>query len=231
MLPRSSSTRARSQLLLLGAIAIAGVWMGCATNGDPAVDDPMPAPDTTGTVKADPTARPDFEAGFPDMDGGSSGGEGGNNVDPTPPGGDTCVDNNDPGGSENTAEALPDTTDAQNTAISVSGVLNGPVDVDFYRLNVADTSFHLLQPDIQATSAGIEMCVFVKCPSGASNVTCSAPAVAKTSDIGIDGCCGTGPSSVTPGWNCSGTDDSAQLFIKISQTADKCLPYSFSYAF
>ena len=229
MLLRSSSTRARSQLLLLGAIAIAGVWMGCATNGDPAASDPTPAPGATDMVKADPTARPDFEAGFPDMDGG--GGEGGNNVDPTPPGGDTCVDNDDPGGSENTAKALPDTSDSQNTAISVSCVLNGPVDLDFYRLNVADTSFHLLQPDIQATSAGIEMCVFVKCPSGASNVTCSAPAVAKKSDIGIDGCCGTGPSSVTPGWNCGGTDDSAQLFIKISQTADKCLPYTFSYAF
>jgi hypothetical protein len=229
MLHRSSSTRVRSQLLLLlGAIAIAGVWMGCATNGDPAVDDPTPAPGTTGTVKADPTARPDFEAGFPDMDGG---GEGGNTIDPTPDGGDTCVDNNDPGGAENTAKALPDTDDSQNTAISVSGVLNGPVDVDFYRLNVADTSFHLLQPDIQATSTGTEMCVFVKCPSGTSNVTCSAPAVAKKSDIGIDGCCGTGPSSVTPGWNCGGTDDSAQLFIKISQTANKCLPYTFSYAF
>jgi hypothetical protein len=229
MLPRSGSTRARSQLLLLGAIAIAGVWMGCATNGDPAVDDPVAAPDTTGTVKPDPTGRPDFEAGFPDMD--DAGGDGGSNVDPTPPGGDTCVDNDDPGGAENTAKALPDTDDSQNSAISVSGVLNGPVDADFYRLNVADVSFHLLQPDIQATSNGTEMCVFVKCPSGTSSVTCSAPAVAKKSDIGIDGCCGTGPSSVTPSWNCGGTNDSAQLFIKISQTADKCLPYTFSYAF
>ncbi len=227
MAPRSSSTRARSQLLLLGAIAIAGVWLGCATNGEPAVDEPGPAPGTTATVKPDPMGRPAFEAGFPDMDGG---GDGGSLVDQTPPG-DTCVDNGDPGGAENTAKALPDTDDAQNTAISVNGVLNGAVDVDFYRLNVADTSFHLLQPDIQATSAGIEMCVFAKCPSGASNVTCSAPAVAKKSDLGIDGCCGTGPSSVTPGWNCSGTNDSAQLFIKISQTADKCLPYTFSYAF
>jgi hypothetical protein len=220
----------RSQLLLLAAIAVAGVWMGCASNGDPAVDEPAPAPGTTGTVKPDPTTRPDFEAGFPDMEGGGAG-DGGSSVDPTPPGGDTCVDNADPGGSENAAKALPDTSDSQNTAISVSGVLNGPVDVDFYRLNVADTFGHLLQPDIQATAAGIEMCVFVKCPSGASNVTCSAPAVAKKSDIGIDGCCGTGPSSVTPGWNCGGTNDSAQLFIKISQTADKCLPYTFSYAF
>lgn len=226
---RLTSTRARSQLLLASAIVVAGVWMGCATNGDPATDQPGPAPDPTGSVKPDPTSRPDFEAGFPDMEGGTD--DGGSSVDPTPDGGDTCVDNNDPGGAENTAKALPDTDDSQNSAITVSGVLSSAVDVDFYRLNVADTSFHLLQPDIQATSSGIEMCVFVKCPSGSSGVTCSAPAVAKKSDIGIDGCCGTGPSSVTPGWNCGGTNDSAQIFIKITQTADKCLPYTFSYAF
>lgn len=228
MLPRSSSTRVRSQLLLLGAIAVAGAWLGCATNGDPAVDDPAPAPGTTGTVKPDPTTRPDFEAGFVDMGGDG----GGSSVDPTPEGGgDTCVDNGDPGGAENTAKSLPDTSDSQNTAISVSGVLNGSIDVDYYRLNVADTFGHLLQPDIQATSSGVEMCVFAKCPSGTSGVTCTAPAVAKKSDIGIDGCCATGPASVTPTWNCGGTNDSAQLFIKISQTADKCLPYSWSYAF
>ena len=217
----------RSQLVLLGVIAIAGAWLGCATNGDPAVDVPAPAPGTPGTVKPDPTSRPDFEAGFVDMTG-----DGGSSVDPTPEGGgDTCVDNGDPGGAENTAKALPDTSDSQNTAISVSGVLNGAVDVDYYRLNVADTFGHLLQPDIQATSSGIEMCVFAKCPSGTSGVTCKAPAVAKKSDIGVDGCCATGPASVTPTWNCGGTNDSAQLFIKISQTADKCLPYSWSYAF
>ena len=227
---RLDSTRARSQLLFAGAIVIAGVWMGCATNGDPAVDEPGPAPGATDMVKTDPPGHPQFEAGFPDMEGGGRD-DGGSIVDPTPDGGDTCVDNNDPGPAENTAKALPDTDDSQNTAISVSGVLNGAVDVDFYRLNVADTLGHLLQPDIQATSSGVEMCVFAKCPSGSSSVTCSAPAVAKKSDIGIDGCCATGPASVTPGWNCGGTNDSAQLFIKITQTANKCEPYTFSYAF
>jgi hypothetical protein len=218
------SARARSQLFLFGVVVLGVGWVGCATNGDPAVEEPGPAPTTTSTTKPTPTTHPDFEAGFPDNpDAGS--------IDPTPDGGDTCVDKDDPGGSENVAKALPDTDDSQNSPISVKGILNGPVDVDFYKLKVADLSFHLLQPDLQTPTSGIEMCVFVKCPSGASSVTCSAPAVAKKSDIGTDGCCGTGPSSVTPGWNCPGTNDSAELFIRIRQTANACLPYSFSYAF
>jgi hypothetical protein len=227
MLPRSTS-RARSQLFLLGAIVVGVGWLGCATNGDPAIDEPGPVTSGTSTSKPDSGTRPDFEAGFPDEPDSGTGAGG----DPTPEGGDTCLDKDDPGGAENVAKALPGTDDAQNTAISVSGVVNGAVDVDFYKLHVSDVSFHLLQPDIQATSSGVEMCVFVKCDTtGSSGVTCSAPAVKKTSDIGTEGCCATGPAAVTPGWNCSSTTDSATLFFRIKQTASACLPYSFSYAF
>lgn len=222
MLFRSKS-RACSPLFVLAAVVAGGIWMGCATTPDLTEDEPAPAPTPT-TSKADSGTRPDFEAGLPEPDAG--------NVDPTPDGGDTCVDNGDPGGAENVAKALPDTNDAQNTAISVKGILNGPVDIDFYRLKVADQNFHLLQPDLQIATSGVEMCVFVKCDTnGPSNVTCSNPAVAKKSDIGTDGCCGTGPSAVSPGWDCKSTTDSAELFIRIKQTGNACLPYSFSYAF
>jgi hypothetical protein len=216
----------RSQWLVLAALVLGVGWFGCATsNGDPVTDEvPVGKP---AAAKPDPAAgdRPEFEAGFEEPDAGG-------NTDPTPDGGDTCVDNNDPGSSENTAKALPDTNDAQNDPIVVNGVLNGPVDVDFYKVNVADNFGHLLQPDTQIKTSGVEMCVFVKCPGGStSSVTCGGGGVAKKSDIGTDGCCATGPSGATPTWNCSGTDDGATLFFRIKQTANKCAQYSFSYAF
>jgi hypothetical protein len=222
------SRHVRSQWLVLGVVVVAVGWLGCATsNGDPITDDtPLAKPPGSSTQKqasGDPE-RPAFEAGFEEPDAG--------NTDPTPDGGDTCVDNNDPGSSENTARALADTSDSQNAPVVVNGVLNGPVDVDFYKINVADTSFHLLQPDTQLKTSGVEMCVFVKCPSGStSSVTCNGGGVAKKSDIGTDGCCASGPSAATPTWNCSGVNDSATLFFRIKQTANKCSPYSFSYAF
>ncbi len=222
-----STRHVRSQFLVLGALIGVVGWLGCATsNGDP-IDDivPTPSPTTKTPATSDPGAgdRPGFEAGFPEDAG---------NTDPTPDGGDTCVDNNDPGSSENTAKVLPDTNDAQNNPITVSGVLNGPVDTDFYKLNVADTFGHLLQPHTQIKTSGVEMCVFVRCPSGnSSNVTCGGGGVAKKSDIGTDGCCASGPSGATPTWNCGGFDDSAVLFFRVKQTANKCSPYSFTYAF
>ena len=160
----SSTRHVRSKLVALGAVITALGWLGCATsNGDPIGDDALnPAPTKKPALSEE---RPAFEAGFEDAPA---------NVDPTPDGGgDTCVDNNDPGSSENTAKVLPDTTDAQNTPIVVNGILNGPVDVDFFKLHVADTSFHLLQPATQLKTSGAEMCVFVKCPTGAASVTCN----------------------------------------------------------
>ena len=222
-----STRHVRTQLLVLGAFVCAVGWLGCATsNGEPADDIvPTPSPTTRSDSSAKPDDdHPDFEAGFPEEDAG--------NTDPTPDGGDTCVDNNDQGSSENTAKVLPDTNDAQNDPITVSGVLNGPVDVDFFKLNVSDGLGHLLQPATSIKTSGVEMCVFVKCPSGSSsNVTCKGGGVAKKSDIGTDGCCATGPSAATPDWNCGGTNDSATLFFRVKQTANKCTPYSLTYAF
>lgn len=217
----------RSQFLVLGAfIGVVG-WLGCGTSSGDAPDDDEPAPSPIAKTPSASTPdgsgdRPEFEAGFP---------EDGASTDPTPDGGDTCVDNNDPGSSENTAKVVPDTNDAQNTAIAVSGVLDGPVDTDFYKLNVADTFGHLLQPNMQMKTSGVEMCVFVRCPRGNSGVTCNGGGVAKKSDIGTDGCCATGPTAAAPTWNCGGTDDSAVLFFRIRQTANKCSAYSFTYAF
>src|SRR3954468_5567420 len=94
----------RSQWLVLASIVVGVGWLGCATsNGDPVTDD-APLGKPSGSAKPAPSddQRPEFEAGFEAPDAA------GDNTDPTPDGGDTCVDNNDPGSSENTAKALPD---------------------------------------------------------------------------------------------------------------------------
>jgi hypothetical protein len=214
----------RSKFFVLGAMVVAIGWLGCATSTSDPIDG-EPLDQGAGTTKKTPPPeeqRPAFEAGFEDT----------GNTDPTPDGGDTCADNNDPGSSENTAKALPDTNDAQNDEIAVNGILNGPVDVDFYKVIVSDDFGHLLQPHMQIKTSGVEMCVFVKCPSGSTaSVTCNGGGVAKKSDIGTDGCCASGPSAAAPDWNCSGADDSATIYFRIKQTVNKCAPYTFSYGF
>lgn len=212
---------------LLGALAavVVGVgWMGCATdNGDPVPGGEEPSPTTSSTTGKDSGTRPVFEAGFPDAP----------DPDPTPDGGDTCIDKDDQGSTETTAKALPDTSDADNSVKTVNAVLNGPVDVDFFKFHMADEFGSSVQADFQIQTAGVEMCVFVKCDGGETTVSSCTGGVLKTSDIGTKGCCATGPSQVTPNWDCPGiTDnDSASFFVRLKQTQDKCTSYSWSYRF
>ncbi|MBX3190374.1 MAG: hypothetical protein KF819_25465 [Labilithrix sp.] len=216
---------ARLPLFFLAAVALGVGWLGCATsNGDP--DEPggnNSEATGNGTSKPAPTERPAFEAGFEEDP----------NVDPTPDGGDTCVDNDDPGSSEVTAKVLPPTDDAQNVPITVNGVMNGAVDVDFYKLSMTDLSFRTIDDAFEIKTSGVEMCVFVKCKQGATTVSTCAGGVKKTSSIGMEGCCATGPSQASPKWDCPGLtdDDSADFYIRISQTGTACVPYSFSYVF
>lgn len=226
---RSRSTRARSYLLLFATVVVGVAWMGCATtNGDdPADEDGELGPAPTSTPKADAAPRPDFEAGFPTEDSGIP-------DDPTPDGGgDTCVDNGDPGSSEPTAKALADTTDGVDTTTTIKGVMNGPVDVDFYKLNVADVTGGILQPDIRTQTLGVELCVFVRCTSGKTTTlkTCAGGAKATNPGTGTEGCCGAGPANISPDWDCPGFNDSASIFFRVRPTGNACLPYTFSYVF
>ena len=228
--------RASSVMSLLAAIVVAAAWMGCASSGDPGPGDPPAAPASnlkgkdagapTTANDRDPPGHPAFEAGFPDS----------SSADPTPDGGDVCIDKDDPGSTEATAKALPDTTAAQTSPITVKGVLSSPVDVDFYSIKASQALFHFLSADLQDATPSTELCVFAKCLNGTTNWKGCTQGVEKTSDIGDKGCCTAGPGRADPDWSCGGTfqyDDSAQFYIRIKETAggSACLPYSFSYAF
>jgi hypothetical protein len=214
---------ARAPLLVLGAVVVGVSWIGCATsNGDP-IDLGGTSPTSTSTTKPAPSDRPAFEAGFEEDAG----------VDAAPDGGGTCADKDDPASTEIGAKVLPPTDDAQNTPLTVNGVLNGAVDVDFYKLSMSDLTGRSIDDAFEIKTSGVEMCVFVKCKAGATTVSSCTGGVKQTSSIGMEGCCATGPSQASPQWDCPGftDDDSADFFIRIKQTGTACVPYAFSYVF
>jgi len=154
------------------------------------------------------------------------GGDGGGGSPPAP----VCSDSSDAPNSESAVHSSFSTDDGVDTATTISGVMNGASDVDWYRGQVADTSFSLLQPNIENKTNGTELCVFAKCP-GATTVTCSA-GYAATSENGEAGCCASGAGAANPKWNCTGTvNDSATLTFRVKSTGNACVPYSFSYVF
>ena len=221
---------------ILGVLALGGALSSsaCASDASEAVgEEPEPSSSdgssSSTTDDEEPAERPTFDASFPDEEEDA-------NVDPTPPNGDTCVDNDDPGGSENTANKLPATDDCDDKFKSVKGVLNGAVDVDFYKVSGADKAGCKLETQFGSSTSGVELCVYARCKNATKNaVTGCAQGVEDTSLIGMKGCCAAAPAKATPEWDCDGfTDnDSADFTIRVRQAkgGDTCLPYNFTYRY
>lgn len=222
------------RLLSCSAAALALLIAACATdNGDPR-DPPLAPldeePDWDDRDEEEP--RPDFDPDFDDPDpddpdAGAPGGDGG-----APPTGDECIDEGDPGGSENLAKTLGATDDCDNDFKMVHGIANGAVDVDFYKLSVADKAGCLLQADFEMHTSDVELCVFVRCNNATANggFQSCAQGTAATSGT-LHGCCAA-PGRAVPKWNCSGPNDSADFFFRVRQVnGEACLPYTFRYRF
>ncbi|MBX3231323.1 MAG: hypothetical protein KIT84_10295 [Labilithrix sp.] len=240
---------------LWSAAVIALALVGCATdNGDVDDDDPAAVPATNdatgaGEKKSEearkPGSRPDFdpqfEQGTPDDEEADD-----PSKDPTPPGGaDQCIDTDDPGSSPNLAKKLPDTDDCNQDILSVSGVMNGGVDVDWYSLSATDRGISFDHPvgckldtTFETKTAGTELCVFARCKNSTDNaVSGCAAGTPTTAENGLKGCCGAAPGNgkAIPQWDCAGfTDnDSADFFLRVRQTnnGEKCLPYKIEYRY
>lgn len=215
----------------VAALAVTLSAMACATsNGDSADEEPLPSSSSSSgsSSSSSGSSRPAFDASFED--------EPDANVDPTPEAGaDTCLDDGDPGGAENVAKQLPATDDCDDALKTVKGVLNGAVDVDFYKLSVADKGCGLLQPDLGTSTSGVEMCVYARCQNSTADAVsgCAQGAPQTNPTTGMKGCCVTGPGKAIPEWDCSGLNDSADLLIRVKQggSSDACVAYSFSYQF
>jgi hypothetical protein len=226
---------------VLGLAAIlSAVWFGCSADaqttgtGDDGTDsgtggggggDPPPADQDGGVVYLD--------AGLGGGGDTDAGGGGGGTMDGGGGGGGLmCKDTNDVGGTEATAKVLPGITDNDSDAATVTGIVDGILDVDQYSLAGADTSLHQIDATATTPTAGVEMCMFAKCQKGVMNfMGCSGGTQAKN-DIGMDGCCLTAPGTVVLSHNCTGTtDDSLNTFIRVKDLKNVCTPYSVTYHF
>lgn len=221
-------------VLFASAFALTCAFViACGTSngeaGTPGVDDP---PEQDPTSDPEKPTRPAFEAGFPD-DAGDAG-------TTTPDSGTPCNDPADPGSVIGNARALPNTDDCDETEKTVSGVLSSATDVDLYRLSADDKTGCLTNNLFSMKTAGVELCVFVRCKNEdvgkTTAVTCAAGTKKTDSASTWEGCCGVGPVDPTPEYDCPGfasDDDSADYQIKVSPTATtkECQAYSFNYRF
>jgi hypothetical protein len=119
---------------------------------------------------------------------------------------------------------------------TISGVLTGPDDVDWFRYDGNDVAFNSVDPFRTInSSAGVRFCKFANCPpsAGATNFPCQDGATATTSPEGYPGCCGN-PLIHVPDAVCGNSslnDDDMAVWIRIDQAEEACVEYTFDYHF
>lgn len=210
-------------------LALSLAWLGCAAETSDPVSEESPS-ESARPPKSDRSSseRPPFEPTFPEPPPEEEGQQ-------PNPGQTTCEDKDDPGGAESVAKALAPTDDCDDTFKTVSGIANGPVDVDFYKLSAEDKFLCALETEFGSQTAGLEFCVYARCKNSTANAVSGCKhGTLTTAPSGIKGCCTATPGKATPDLDCSGItdDDSADFYISVKPTGPaQCLPYSFSYRY
>ncbi len=126
---------------------------------------------------------------------------------------------------------------------AASGVLASPDDVDWIRARGTDTvSLCTVDPELTTESGGAEVrsCLFIKCDRGTTthnnDVTCLGAAADQVDPAlpGYAGCCTTGKDpNVRASLDCDGTNDSADLRVRVDSLAEAaaCVDYRVALEF
>ena len=135
----------------------------------------------------------------------------------------------EPNASEILATPLGTIDDCDSSGSSVSGVSSGIGDVDWMVFHGTDTFGCSVDPTVQIDAPGLRLCAFALCADGTTTIQNCNGATAATSPAGTHGCCTTGTSSMSVQINCSGTNDSAAIYIRVDQTQNQCVAYDVAY--
>lgn len=122
---------------------------------------------------------------------------------------------------------LPPISDGDDNISDIEGVISTG-DEDAYQRLVTDDWFGSVGPLVSTVAPNVQLCMFLECNSGGQitiNDCTNGSVQLKYSDTRI-GCCGT---SVGIKFDCPGTDDSLQTFVRVRSTADQCEPYTLNF--
>jgi hypothetical protein len=158
---------------------------------------------------------------------GGTGGSGGSG------GGVTCNDTgSEPNDSEAAALTQPQINDCDGSGSSVTGVIAGSGDVDWFKFKGDDDLLCSVDPYAisSAVSGGARLCAFADC-GGVTELKSCKKGVQNSSPSGLAGCCTTTGTDVALEINCPGTpEDNATIYIRIDQpSGNSCISYTIDY--
>ncbi len=138
----------------------------------------------------------------------------------------------EPNDSEAAAHDLGTIGDCDDEGGSVSGVLDGTTDPDWYKYQGTDGTGCSVDPSRAITSSHpIRVCKFIQCDDNEENdFDCPGGTQAVDSPDGRPGCCST--SEFNFGLTCGSSSlnsDNATVYVRIDTTANECVTYTLSY--
>lgn len=134
----------------------------------------------------------------------------------------------EPNDTESTAIDLGTVDDDDGDGGTVSGILAGVGDTDWYKYYGDDTFPGVAEPARSLTSSDpVRICKFMQCVDGDGSPDCPSGTDPATSPDGREGCCGD--TGFTMGIECSGTDDDNYIYFRVQTTTNDCVTYSIDY--
>lgn len=142
--------------------------------------------------------------------------------EPCPP------DPNEPSDAMAQANDLGEIKDCDDDGQTVSGMLDGPDDVDWIRYSGNDVAFCSVNPDRSLQfDAPLRLCKFADCNGDNTEVMCPSGTESAHLPNGMPGCCSDHGFEM---WiNCPGIDDDAEIFMRLDQGEAACVGYTLAF--
>ncbi|HJZ88837.1 MAG TPA: hypothetical protein VKN99_26880 [Polyangia bacterium] len=165
---------------------------------------------------------------------GGSGGTGGTGGGGGSPG---CNVPPEPNETEATAGMLAGIDECDSNGSTLTGVVNGTSDIDFYHyVGTPDATFCEVDPQASTDSPNLELCMYWSCRGGVPTTgycqsgTDAQPPPGAPADQ--KGCCIATPGYVHAFDICNNTGGTADVYIRLrSPMMNVCLPYTVTYHF
>lgn len=120
----------------------------------------------------------------------------------------------------------------KNTAHTVTGVIDGEYDVDWYGYDITGSPTTAVS---LANAVAAELCVFYQCKAGTLTVQCNNGSAAAVDEEGNSGCCATGTATTAPSFTtlmyCSPGADDSYTMLSVTSLEDQCADYTAHFNF
>ena len=140
-------------------------------------------------------------------------------------GGEACNDPDDVSDMQS-PQPLPPAEDTTDTLTDITGVISTD-DEDAYQRLITDETGGFLDPTASTTAVNVQLCLFLECSAGKELTIneCQEGSVAFNYSATKKGCCGT---AIKVNYDCSGTTDDVQTYIRVLSTVPQCTAYTIN---